>query len=85
MTTAALPETAQPGLHRGRHRVTVPPCDGTHATVNPAPDTAAPVNPALIALLDHLAVELAREYIRRLDDAVRLGVGVPIVTSRGEG
>lgn len=39
--------------------------------VKPGRDSADPANPALAALRDHLAAELAREYIHLMEDAVR--------------
>ncbi len=39
--------------------------------VKPGPTTAGQANPALSALMDHLAAELAREYVRLMEDAVK--------------
>jgi hypothetical protein len=42
-------------------------------------------NPALAALLDHLAAELAREYIRLMEDTVRTHPIQPSATESEEG
>lgn len=55
-----------------------------HAKVKPVRDGAAPANPALTALRDHLALELAQEYIRLMEDAVRNGRVLPTVAEHEE-
>lgn len=47
-------------------------------------DGVPAANPALAALLDHLAAELAREYIRLMEDAVRTHPALPIATESEE-
>lgn len=83
MTTAAQIESPTYRHQRVRDSITVPQRDGTRAEVRPERDGAAPVNPALAALQDHLAAELAREYIRLMEEAIRRS-GVTVKT-RGEG
>ena len=41
------------------------------AKARPDQDGAPVANPALAALLDHLAAELAQEYVRLMEDAGR--------------
>ena len=53
--------------------------------MRPERDGSAPVNPALVALVDHLAAELAREYICRMEEAVRDSVVLPYAKTREEG
>ncbi len=85
MTTAAQIESSKYRLQRVRDSITVPQRDGTHAEMRSERDGAAPVNPALATLQDHLAAELAREYIRLMEEAVRHSVVLPNVKTRGEG
>ena len=84
-TTAAQIERLKYRPHRVRDSITVPQRDRTQAEVRPERDGSAPVNPALVALVDHLAAELAREYICLMEEAVRDSLVLPIVKTREEG
>ncbi len=44
---------------------------GARVKARPERNSTPASNPALAALLDHLAAELAREYIRLMEDAAR--------------
>jgi hypothetical protein len=52
-------------------------------TARPERDGGPAASPALAALLDHLAAELAREYIRLMEDAARPS-RVPPTTTKPE-
>jgi hypothetical protein len=84
-TTAAQIERLKYRPHRVRDSITVPQRDRTQAEVRPERNHLAPVNPALVALVDHLAAELAREYICLMEEAVRDSLVLPIVKTREEG
>lgn len=62
----------------------VEPC-WARVKARPERDGVPAANPALAALLDHLAAELAREYIRLMEQAVREGQGLPTGTESEEG
>lgn len=44
---------------------------------DPDPAWSPAANPAVAALLDHLAVELAREYLRLMEHAAQEDAGAP--------
>ena len=71
MTTVAQTETPGYRLQQVGHGTTVLNPGGTHAKETAEQDGYPTANSALAALLDHLARELAREYIRLMEDAFR--------------